>query len=163
MGLNLKKILRFLLYFILIDFNFANNNKDSRSNDEIDDAWVYRLPKNIIPISYNLRILTKLAANDFFYEAEVRITLDALEKTNTIILHAHKLRIDKDKSFLYRGTDKILIHDQYLDKNKQFYIIKCMKYLEVGRYTLVLSFLGEIQDDVFGFYRSSYEVDGQKK
>ncbi|KAF7414799.1 hypothetical protein HZH68_003288 [Vespula germanica] len=123
----------------------------------------HRLPKNIVPISYDLRILTKLAANDFLYEAEVRITLDALEKTNTIVLHAHKLRIDKDKSFLYRGTDKILIHDQYIDTNRQFYIVKCMKYFEVGRYTLVLSFVGEIQDDVFGFYRSSYEVDGQKK
>ncbi|KAI4503282.1 hypothetical protein M0802_001504 [Mischocyttarus mexicanus] len=124
---------------------------------------MYRLPTNVIPISYDLKILTKLAVNDFVYEAEVRITLDVLEKTNTIVLHANKLRIDKNKAYLYKGIDKISIHDQYSDINKQFYIIKCVEYLEIGQYILILSFEGEIGDDVFGFYRSSYEVDGQKK
>ncbi|XP_015184594.1 PREDICTED: aminopeptidase N-like [Polistes dominula] len=131
--------------------------------ENIDDASIYRLPNNVIPISYDLKILTKLAANEFVYEAEVRITLDVLVKTNTIILHTNKLRIDKDKTFLYKEIDKISINDQYTDTNKQLYIIKCVKYLEIGRYTLILSFTGEIADDVFGFYRSSYEVNGQKK
>lgn len=154
------------LYLLALLFGINLNSacgKYDRSEDDVRDASVYRLPTNVVPISYELRMLTKLAANDFDYPAKVRITFDVLEETNTIILHADKLRIDKERSFLYQGTRNISIHDQYLDDDKQFYVIELATNLTLGPCILTVFFVGKIHDDVFGFYRSSYEVDGREK
>ncbi|XP_012148083.2 aminopeptidase N [Megachile rotundata] len=126
-------------------------------NGDIDPAS-YRLPEEVVPVSYDLWILTRLAADNFTFQGHVDITLNVLQTTDTVILHNDGLLIRNNS--LHRGTNKSIdslvpITTTTYNKQRQFYILESSK-LEVGVYILTLDFEGQVRDDLFGFYRSSY-------
>ncbi|XP_044005748.1 membrane alanyl aminopeptidase-like [Aphidius gifuensis] len=50
-----------------------------------------------------------------------------------------------------------------IDIEKQFYTITLLNIIQAGKYLLDLFFIGEIRDDVFGFYRSSSKVGNETR
>nr|XP_034185423.1 aminopeptidase Ey-like [Osmia lignaria]XP_034185424.1 aminopeptidase Ey-like [Osmia lignaria] len=149
------------LFNILFLITFSINVCKS----DIDHA-LYRLPEEVVPISYDLWLFTRLGYNDFNYKGYVNISLNVLNKTDVIVVHNDGLLIQKESSIVYRVTSElnesiVPIANQSSDTERQFYILKFSSKLEVGVYHLVLYFEGEVQDGVFGFYRSSY-VDNTK-
>ncbi|XP_066591273.1 aminopeptidase N-like [Prorops nasuta] len=143
------------------------DNNEGVKRVQIQEASAYRLPGTIIPTSYNLRLLTHLSASNFTYDGKVDISIKVLEETNTIVLHAFKLEILQENTRLLKINGETLkyiaLSSQQYDQEKQFYLISPLENLQVGRYILKLSFVGEIVDDVFGFYRSSYGVGEEQK
>ncbi|XP_076645839.1 aminopeptidase N [Halictus rubicundus] len=136
---------------------------------DVDDHNSYRLPEEIVPISYDLRILTRLGLNDFDYHGRVKITLRVIKPTSTVVIHNDGLTILEEKSKLYQQTDgetnltTIPIASHLHEKKRQFHILKLSTQLTPGIYALELDFNGETRDDVFGFYRSSYVRNGETK
>lgn len=139
------------------------------NEDNDSDPSSYRLPKEVVPISYNLTILTK--QDTFAYEGVVEVRLKVLAETGVIILHSDNLIIKEDGVKLFQQmtseTDRKIWHRspivrQCYDPKRQFYVIAPAKALP-NEYLLIMKFRGEIRDDVFGFYRSSYVENGETK
>ncbi|XP_054003457.1 aminopeptidase N-like [Hylaeus anthracinus] len=134
-----------------------------------NDYSSYRLPKEIVPISYDLWIYTRLGLNDFAYQGCVNITLKILEAIDTIVVHNDGLIIHEGETSLRQRREETLdsinfpVGDQSHDSQRQFHILNFQTKLEPGVYVLGLHFEGEVRNDVFGFYRSSYVENGETK
>lgn len=150
------------LLIILVALNpvlaYDNVNIDENENSNEISAR-YRLPKEIIPVSYDLSIYTH--PSDADYDGHVRIILQVLKKTDFIVLHTDALIVQSNASLTDKSGQLILISHYVYDQETQMLTIKFERALEPARYTIELSFKGYIANDVFGFYASLYEVEGK--
>lgn len=117
----------------------------------------YRLPRNVLPTFYN--ITTDVDLDFLTFQGYTEITVDVLEETDNITLHAVELTflniniaIDGIKSSitnttLYNDTDFLVLHfDEYLD---------------VGQYIMEFSYQGALNNHMRGLYTTNYShVDG---
>lgn len=148
-----------LIIFVVLSPRFAHDNADTNKIENSDDTFArYRLPKKIVPISYDLSIYTHPTDTD--YDGHVRIILQVVEKTDFIVLHMDAL-IQTNASLSDRSGRSIRILSYIYDEETQMLTIKLERALETVKYTLEVSFKGRIANDVFGFYASLYEVDGK--
>lgn len=128
----------------------------------------YRLPKNVLPHSYDLLVRTNVSRGIFNFTGKVTIDLLVIEETSKIVLHADGLYIDTSKTALLRkpedsGYQEMRIEDQSYNEEKQFFTIIFEENLLVERYFLTLHFDGTVRNDLYGFYRSSYVVDNETR
>lgn len=149
-----------IIIFVALNSTFASDNVVTDDNENSHDASArYRLPKKIVPVSYDLSIRTH--PTDAGYDGHVRITLRVLEKTDLVVLHADALRIEANASLLDRSGQLTRISRYIHDEETQMLTLKLERTLDPAKYTLEVSFKGHIANDVFGFYASLYEVDGE--
>lgn len=85
-------------------------------------------------------------------------------------LHAADMNIDEDftniKEYTAMGEQSkaIRILEQRNDTERQFHVIKTSDTLMAGRqYVVHLKFVGHLNDDLEGFYRSSYTAGNQTR
>ncbi|XP_043065120.1 aminopeptidase Ey-like [Drosophila ficusphila] len=122
----------------------------------------YRLPTALRPQKYYLRILTHLEnRKEFRFSGTVKILIEALENTNNITLHSSTLAIDESQTTLRQisGGEKKdnCVASTEVNTNHEFYIFKtCQQLLAGNIYELSVSFSAELQDQLKGYYRSSY-------
>ncbi|CAL7935740.1 unnamed protein product [Xylocopa violacea] len=129
----------------------------------------YRLPEGVIPTKYIVDM--KKDKDLFSYDGRITVYLRILEPRNTIVLHNDGLHVPEKSVDLQRAVvadgKRHFISEPlscYLyDTQRQFYYIKSVRTLKPGEYRLSMSFAGEIRDDVFGFYRSSYVESNETK
>ncbi|OAD60663.1 Aminopeptidase 1 [Eufriesea mexicana] len=147
-----------------------HNLLDKDVSGSSTDYLSYRLPKEVIPIKYSLYLDNDM--RNFTYFGSVSIYLKVVETTDTVVVHSDGLRILEEEVDLYRVKTVNELQIPYIrepimcqvyDPERQFYVIKTEKELEPNEYVLSIKFLGEIRDDVFGFYRSFYVENGEKK
>lgn len=151
-----------LIIFIALSLTFAYDNAGTDKIQNLNDTFArYRLPKKIVPTSYDLSIYTHPTNAD--YDGHVRIILQVVEKTDLIVLHTDALRIQKNASLSDTSNRSIRILRYIHDEETQMLTIKLERALEPAKYTLEVSFKGRIANDVFGFYASLYEVDGKMR
>ncbi|XP_025270276.1 aminopeptidase N-like [Camponotus floridanus] len=149
-----------LIILVALKLVFAYNNVNIEKNENLNEISArYRLPKNIIPISYDLSIYTH--PTDADYDGHVRIILQILEKTDSIVLHTDELIIQPNISLSDKSGQLIPILYYVYDQETQMFTIKLVHALESAEYTIELFFKGYIANDVFGFYASLYEVEGK--
>lgn len=149
-----------LIILVALKLVFAYNNVNIEENENLNEISArYRLPKNIIPISYDLSIYTH--PTDADYDGHVRIILQVLEKTDSIVLHTDALIIQPNISLSDKSGQLIPILYYVYDEETQMFTIKLVHALESAEYTIELFFKGYIANDVFGFYASLYEVEGK--
>ncbi|XP_044584891.1 aminopeptidase N-like [Cotesia glomerata] len=124
----------------------------------------HRLPKRVIPTSYDLQLLLPSFYTDFTYQGRVTIDIFVIEPTNVITLNYDGLNIEKEKTeFLTYEIDNLTILSQLCDSDKQFFTILFNQKLKIGNYKLFLYFHGEVRNDLFGFYKSSYKVRNETR
>ncbi|XP_031787739.1 uncharacterized protein LOC107982070 [Nasonia vitripennis] len=144
------------------------------SDQPSDNSSLYRLPKDVFPESYDLLLLTDLTSGNFTYEGELDVRLSVVERTRRVVLHAYKtIALLEEKTRLARLAEddpdvevkEERIKAQKYDQETQFYVVETEEdLLPGGRYLLRLSFVGQVVDDVFGFYRSSHRAaDGETR
>lgn len=126
-----------------------------------ENSTLYRLPKSVYPVSYDIELLTNVTRGDFSYDGRVEIELKVVEETKKIILHAEKLKILEDQTVIRRidASQNVEIDGQRYDNETQFWTIELSETLKAGRHSLSLRFVGELHPDLFGFYRSSYRAN----
>lgn len=127
----------------------------------------YRLPTAIKPLIYNLNIITYLEPHNLNFRGFVNILLSVQEDTNNITLHVSNLSVNQERILLRRhdeaefkpcarSVNQIPYHD--------YFIIESCRPLYKGEYYyLKLLFDGELNDQLRGYYRSSYIVRGTKE
>lgn len=132
----------------------------------------YRLPDSIAPVSYNVTLWPRLepnSANLYIFTGHSKVIFTCEKETDLIIIHSNKLNFTMFEghhaklSGLKGATAPGLKHT-WLEIPTQYLVVQLNSPLQVGStYELLTEFVGELADDLGGFYRSEYKEDGVKK
>jgi len=116
------------------------------------------------PEKYSLYLTPFLRVDNFTFDGHVTISAQVLKHSSRkITIHCHKLQIFEN-TVRVLGSDKqnLLIEGFGYDDERQFFIIKLFLKLRKGEnITISMDFLGDLNSDLIGFYRSSY-FDNEK-
>ncbi|KAM6942737.1 aminopeptidase Ey-like [Xenentodon cancila] len=132
----------------------------------------YRLPDTVVPISYNVTLWPRLEPNEdnvYIFTGNSKVIIKCTRETDLILLHSHKLILSVVDGFHARlsgvaGTSAPTLKHTWLEAPTQYLVVQLDRPLQAGRmYEIFTEFVGELSDDLGGFYRSEYVEDGVKK
>ncbi len=115
----------------------------------------HRLPRPVLPVRYELELAPDLDAATF--RGEVTIELEVVEPTDTVTLHAVDLRID---------AAWVTVDGRHLDASPELHpeverlVLQLPDRLPKGQAELHVRFDGVLNDQLVGFYRSSFTAPG---
>ncbi|ANZ75050.1 BA75_02276T0 [Komagataella pastoris] len=120
------------------------------------------LPANVKPTKYDLTLEPLFST--FKFNGEETIYLDVQENSSSITLHA--LEIDLHDSLLITANKSKIsplhVTSNHDDQSLTFQF-KEGTLVKGDKVQLQLKFIGELNDKMAGFYRSSYEENGETK
>ncbi|CAL7935733.1 unnamed protein product [Xylocopa violacea] len=135
-----------------------NFNEKHWTNDSINDKdnSEYRLPLNITPKSYSIRVATNVSELDnFTFTGMVKINAVVATKTKRIILHSANLV--HNNIFVLVENKNVTISKTDVNKTYDFLIIDLDQELQANEnLTITIEFTGYLNEEMRGFYRSSY-------
>jgi hypothetical protein len=126
---------------------------------------IFRLPKDLVPHSYELLVqpIFRAITKPEYYEASVKVHLTCMKSTNRLIMHMKSLEINNASLRLTSDTqpnynsEATTPLDWRHDEEAQLFIVDLNEPLtEENNYTFYAEFRGFIGDENSGFYRSSY-------
>ncbi|MBM4254793.1 MAG: M1 family metallopeptidase [Deltaproteobacteria bacterium] len=117
------------------------------------DEQAYKLPTNVRPDRYQIRLTPDLTA--FTFAGEEIVTIEVLEPTAEICLNAAELQIHAVS--IVSKSGKKVVGTATLDEINQRALLKLPDQLARGSYELQLTFSGILNDKLHGFYRSTYK------
>ncbi|PUZ74699.1 hypothetical protein GQ55_1G086600 [Panicum hallii var. hallii] len=122
-----------------------------------------RLPGFAAPRRYDLRLAPDLAACAF--AGSVAVDLDVAAPTRFLVLNAAELDVAPGGvGFAPRGSGQVLQPVEVTNVPEDEILIICFnEVLPLGEGTLTIAFQGTLNDKMHGFYRSVYELNGEKK
>jgi puromycin-sensitive aminopeptidase len=118
-----------------------------------------RLSSEFIPSRYELHLKPDLVA--FTFEGSETIHLTLKKSTKSITLHAIELEIDSAEAIAKSTT--IAMQKISYDEKMETATLTFAKPLPKGSVQLKLAFRGILNDKLHGFYRSSYQLNGETK
>ncbi|KAJ7997844.1 hypothetical protein DPEC_G00216380 [Dallia pectoralis] len=140
----------------------------------VTEPWdKYRLPDTLKPDHYNLTLWPRLTANAqglYVFTGESYVVFQCVKVTDLILIHSNKLNYSTSedghlaKLTALGSKPAPTIKNTWLQETTQFLVIQLNGKLAVGEsYQLDTEFVGELADDLAGFYRSEYEENGVKR
>jgi puromycin-sensitive aminopeptidase len=116
----------------------------------------FRLPRTVVPSRYDLTIEPDLDAATFAGRAEV--VVEVHETVDSVVLNAIELAIDRGWLVADDG-DRVEVTGMVFDEETQRAQLDLSSPAGPGRWTLYLEFRGTLNDQLHGFYRSTYTDD----
>ena len=113
----------------------------------------YRLPRSVIPSRYDLTIEPDLEAATF--SGTEAVTVEVHERIDEIVINALDLAIDNGWLSNAAGT-RIEVSGIAFDEELQRATLGLADPADPGSWTLHLAFRGELNDQLHGFYRSTF-------
>ncbi|XP_075887548.1 aminopeptidase Ey-like [Nelusetta ayraudi] len=132
----------------------------------------YRLPDSLAPVSYDVLLWPHLKPNEngmYVFLGNSTVIFTCVKETDLIIIHSNKLNLTTfgEHHATLTGLDGATaptMDRTWLEVPTQYLVIQLQSALAVGsRYELRTQFVGELANDLGGFYRSEYYEDGDKK
>ncbi|KAL6295988.1 hypothetical protein ACE6H2_004130 [Prunus campanulata] len=122
-----------------------------------------RLPKFAVPKRYELRLKPDLTTCKF--GGSVSVDLDIVADTQFIVLNAAELSVDAGSvSFTHRDSSKVFKPSKVeAFQEDGILVLEFGETLPIGPGVLAIGFEGILNDNMKGFYRSTYEHNGEKK
>jgi len=120
-----------------------------------DPSAAHRLPYTVRPIRYDLALDPDLARATF--SGSVRITAEALEPVDRIVMHAAEL--DITSAMVAGGSDPARPAQVTLDAATERLTLGLAESIPTGEVTIDLTFTGVLNDQLHGFYRSTFTDD----
>ncbi len=102
----------------------------------------FRLPKNIVPNRYEIKLSPDL--EDKIFLGEVLIEINVLEKTNFISLNAIELDIEKCELILNQKNN--IVSEWKLDKDVEILKINLKEFIEIGSYKIFIQYKGILNE-----------------
>ncbi|CAM9024098.1 unnamed protein product [Wickerhamomyces anomalus] len=114
------------------------------------------LPTNVKPIKYDLTFDPNFET--FKFDGNAKIDLDVLEESNTITLHTLDIEIHSTK------VGEIKPIDTKFDEAKQSVTFTFKdNFTKDSKITIDIDFTGVLNNNMAGFYKSSYKENGETK
>uniref|UniRef100_A0A671Y3W1 Aminopeptidase n=1 Tax=Sparus aurata TaxID=8175 RepID=A0A671Y3W1_SPAAU len=132
----------------------------------------YRLPESLVPVSYNVTLWPRLEPNAdglYIFTGHSAVVFRCVKETDLIIIHSNKLNLTTFNGHHAKlsglgGAAVPTIQKSFLIVKTEYLVLQLRSRLAVGTsYVLHTEFLGELADDLEGFYRSEYTDDGMKR
>ncbi|KAL0155805.1 hypothetical protein M9458_050068 [Cirrhinus mrigala] len=143
------------------------------STEPTAEPWnEYRLPDTLVPDYYNITLWPRLQPNDhglFVFTGNSSVVFKCLKETNFILIHSNKLNLTSIDGYLAKlsslgSSVAPSIQKTWMQETTQYLVIELNSILKAGElYELYTEFVGELADDLAGFYRSEYDENGEKK
>jgi len=128
-------------------------DKDSNNNSAIN----YRLPDNVVPIHYNIKLTPYIEENNFIFIGESNINITIRHVTQNLSLHTLKLIINKAVTSLFDNNGTVYTPTSHnYDNITQILVLNFNDKLLPGNYTLKMRYVGILHKDLKGFFISSY-------
>ncbi|KAG8575330.1 hypothetical protein GDO81_009523 [Engystomops pustulosus] len=142
--------------------------KPASTTPASNEIWdQYRLPKNLVPDHYDIDLRPVLIQNAqglYVFHGESKAHFTCNVATPHVIIHSNKLNYTEDPVLTDEAGGKININKHFFVEKTQFLVLQLNEHLSPGsKYTLHTKFVGELADDLAGFYRSEYVEDGVNK
>lgn len=117
-----------------------------------------RLPVHLEPIKYKLELVPFIIPNNFTIRGNVKIQVLCHHPSSNITVHAADLSINNDTVVVADEDGNSLdVEGVQYDKDREFFIINLSEQLIVGKmYTVEISYIAYLKDNLKGFYRSQY-------
>lgn len=152
------QILSFILAFAFACGNFVNVVTAENNLGQNQDP--YRLPTSVYPKHYllTLHLGENFGPNQNF-TGYVFITLNVTSPVNVITLHSKFLNYTAQNVRLTCGTNTTtnLVQDVTFDEGYEMVYVNATNTIQPGECSVVFTdFVGQLRDDMFGFYRSYY-------
>jgi puromycin-sensitive aminopeptidase len=112
-----------------------------------------RLPKNVVPVNYNLELEPDLT--NFTFNGVAIVDVNVTEETTTVLCNSIELAFDK-VTFEYADGQKLESVKVDLSEKDEVATIKFAEALKVGKGKLHFVYTGILNDKLKGFYRSKY-------
>lgn len=141
----------------VISVTIKVNDVLSKDND-IYQSW--RLPRDAVPIHYDLFMNPNLTSGDYFGKNNITFKLN--ERRDHLIVNSFQLNITKVQLF---GSDleEIKILEFHEDLVHQLQVVDLEESLLPGVYYLYFEYTGSLKDRIVGFYESVYKDDNGKE
>lgn len=132
----------------------------------------YRLPDALRPVSYNVTLWPRLQPNHnqmYVFTGNSTVVFRCVKETDLILIHSNKLNLTmwEEHHAVLRGLDGAptpSLSRSWLEVPTQYLVVQLSGPLVAGsRYQLHTQFVGELADDLAGFYRSEYTMDEERK
>ncbi|XP_034215412.1 aminopeptidase M1-like isoform X2 [Prunus dulcis] len=122
-----------------------------------------RLPKFAVPKRYDIRLKPDLTACKF--GGSVAVDLDIVADTRFIVLNAAKLSVNAGSvSFTHQDSSKVFKPSKLeIFEEDGILVLEFGEKLPFGLGVLAIFFEGILNDNMKGFYRSTYEHNAEKK
>lgn len=122
-----------------------------------------RLPQTVSPFHYTLLIHPNLSSLDF--SGSVKIRVDVIEDTHTVVLHSKELNISRASlRGLAEGQSQALKVLEYPAYQQIALISEDMVLRKGSVYVIELEFEAKLSESYHGFYKSTYRTrDGEER
>ncbi|KTG44013.1 hypothetical protein cypCar_00025758 [Cyprinus carpio] len=125
------------------------------------DQW--RLPQTLSPQTYNVTLWPRLQLDTtglYIFSGLSSVVFRCVEKTNLILIHSNKLNMTKHPTLIGLGSKPApTIESIVMHTKTQYMAIHLKEELTAGEsYELYTEFLGELSDDLGGFYRNEVDI-----
>eukprot|EP00640_Fibrocapsa_japonica_P000353 CAMPEP_0113937194 /NCGR_PEP_ID=MMETSP1339-20121228/3867_1 /TAXON_ID=94617 /ORGANISM="Fibrocapsa japonica" /LENGTH=883 /DNA_ID=CAMNT_0000939869 /DNA_START=46 /DNA_END=2697 /DNA_ORIENTATION=- /assembly_acc=CAM_ASM_000762 len=119
------------------------------------------LPADVTPIKYDIRLEPDLVK--FTFDGEEKIDVQVVSATSKIVLHSNELYI-KSASFFGSDEKKVSPTETVFNSKLQTLTFVFVDPIPVGEGVLSISFMGHLNNQMAGFYRSKYtDINGKSK
>ena len=142
------------------EYGFLRLNNKPKPTVQPGLPWSkIRLPNNLVPSFYELQL--KVDLDKFTFEGSVDIQVEVKNTYEYVIVHVNSLDITGSLVVVrdLATEEEIDIVERIPVKPNQFYVLRMAEPLMAGNRYLVRfgEFMGKLQDDLRGLYRSSYK------
>ncbi len=125
---------------------------DQEGASESHQIRDYRLPANVRPRRYELKLEPDLKT--FTFKGNESVAITVLEPTGEIVLNALELEIDSAAVEIAAGS--AIKASVRMEPEKERAHLVLDRTLDPGEYILKIAFRGILNDKLHGFYRSQY-------
>lgn len=135
------------------------------SADAAGGKFDARLPRSVVPVSYDIRLVPFLIVDNFTFNGEVSIVVNVVENCNNITLHAAAITVHDVKLNAIGAVDtSVSVLRHHMDAARQFLVIETGSELMAGaQYRLYIKYEGVLNEYLQGFYRSSYRIGNETR
>lgn len=133
--------------------NCKHRNRGGFSAEAVSTGSLYRLSRHVLPQHYDLELTPDFDNLTFF--GSVGITVKVKKASQEIVVNAHDLKIGK--AMVVRPDGTTLNATVSLDEKLQRATLKFDGVVGKGIWKIVMTFAGTLNDELKGFYRSTWK------
>lgn len=141
---------------------------DQTNNAESQNTTAYRLPNDVIPTEYFIRLTPFIATDNFTFDGIVKIISTVRIETSKIVLHVDLMDIN-NVSILNINEGSAMPNDCDVEnitrlETYQFLNIFMKSPISAGtNISIEIVYTGILNTEMYGFFRNSYRVKNETR